>query len=268
MTTGKDAQSQGVHGTEGCRALGHWLRIARRRGAIAAAALLALVACVVGIGAENGFETPESAIRFFVECVRSEDYDCALRACAIEQMANGYDHEAMITWIRAMVPTSRFLPSEYGLFALRNRHAMEYFILQQLSWMALSIALPDEYEGFLEMRTIVDTAINFDRVVDDMDPERLQRLEIIEIGSSHLLANERHTEHLARQAEVHGADAATSRAVLYKIDSEYFVGGLQLFQYNGSWLISALNDALIDQPAIGALIRVGDPTRFDAMLDP
>jgi len=232
-----------------------------------AAILLALCFWAgAAFGASEPFSTPESAITFFIDCVKAENYDCALRACAVEQIADGFDYEGLIKWLRVMSPSSQYLPSEYGLFAAHNRHAVEYFILHQLSWMTLSMVLPPEYESYLSMRMLVDSTINFDRVVADMNPQRIQRLEIAEIGRSHLLDNERHEQYLEQQAEVYGAQAATSRAVLYELDGSLFVGGFQLLQYDGNWLIAALHDILISQPGTGTLIKVSSPSEFEALL--
>ena len=204
---------------------------------------------------------------FFVECVKAEDYDCALSACAIDEIADGFDYEAMAKWLRILSPTSRYLPSEYGLFAAFNRHSLEYLILWQLSWMALSVVLPPEYGALLEMRILLDSTVDFDDVVSDMDPATMLRLEIVEIGRSHLLDTERNEEYLAQQADIYAAQAATSRAVLYEIDGEYYVGGVQLLQYGGNWLITSLQDPLINQPSTGVLIRVNGPSEFDVLLN-
>lgn len=242
--------------------------LARVGGAVAATVLL--LVCLFGVasaGASQAFPTPESAITYFIEHVKAEDYDGALHACAVNEIATRYDYEALIQSVRALFPTLRYLPSEYGLFVANNRRAVEYQILQQLSWIALSVALPAEYEDFLQMRTLLDTAIDFDHIVGDMNPQKLFKIEIVEIEKSQLLESERHLEYLARQAQIYGADAATSRAVLYEIDGTYYVGGFQLLRYDGEWLISALTDILIDQPASGALLKVSGPAEFEAMLE-
>jgi len=230
-----------------------------------------LASALVGIsamGASGHFEEPEDAIRHFAACVKAEDYDAAFTACAVDEIAEGFDYEAMITWLRAMTPTTQYLPSEYSLFAVRNRHAVEYSILQQLSWMALSVVLPPEYDGFLTMQILTDGTVDLDDVVTDMNPSKFRDLEIVDIRASHLLNNGRNAQNLIRQAAVYGADSATSRSVLYKVDGEYFVGGFQLMQYDGGWLITSLSEPLIGQSTVGVLIQVSSPEEFEEMLNP
>ena len=232
--------------------------------------LLVLAIAYLGstaFGAAEAFPTPEAAATFFLENVKAEDYDRALEACAVDEQVHGFNYEAYIEWLRVLVPTSMYLPSEYPLFATATRHAIEQRIFQQLSWMALSVVLPPEYGPFLQMRTVLDSTIDFDRVVEDMDPSRFLWIEIVQFGQSSILTGERHVAYLAQLAEIHGAEAATSRAVLYEIDGEYFAGGFQFLQYEGRWLISSLQDALISQPATGALLPLEDAAAFAALLD-
>lgn len=240
-----------------------------RRARILTSILLAsLLVGISAMGASGRFDQPEDAIRHFLACATAEEYECALRACAVDEIAERFDYEAMIAWLRAIVPSTQYLPSEYTLFAARNRHAVEYFILQQLSWMALSVVLPPKYNGFLTMHILTDSTVDLDDVVTDMNPTRFRTLEIVDIRSSHLLNSEGNMQNLVRQAGIYGADSSTSRSVLYKVDSEYFVGGFQLMQYDGGWLITSLSDPLIEQSAYGILIQVSSPEEFEEMLRP
>ncbi len=63
-----------------------------------------------------------------------------------------------------------------------------------------------------------------------------------------------------------GADAQTSRVVLYEYDGDYYAGGFTLLQYDGQWLISGLNDNLAGIPVSGALVEVADEDSFAYML--
>lgn len=234
------------------------------------AVIILLSSCFLGIiavGQDHGFSTPEETIRFFIECLKDADYERALRACAAEEMAENYDYEAMIERIGIMSPMSRYMPSEYGLYTVYNRHAQEYHIFHQLSWMVLSAVLPEEYSDFLNMYPVQEPTVDFDNIVSDMNPERITSLEIVQIGRSYLLNSERHQEYIAQEADIYGASAATSRAVLYDIDGKFYVGGIELLQYNGKWLISELSDPLIDQSPNGALIKVKSVSEFQAMLE-
>ena len=91
--------------------------LTRAEGAVAATVLL--LVCLFGVapaGASQSFPTPESAITSFIERVKAEDYDGALDACAVNEIATRYDYEALIKSVGALFPTLRYLPPEYGLF--------------------------------------------------------------------------------------------------------------------------------------------------------
>lgn len=212
------------------------------------------------------FKTPEDAINYFIECVKNEDIDGALRACAAEEIAQGFDYEAMIKRIACLMPTIEYLPSEYDMFLDYNRLSTKSRILRQLAWMTFSITLPEEYDAFLDMSPIMGQDIDLDKVVDDMNPEILKDIEIVEIDESGYLHTDQHQNNLKRDAEVYGADDATSRAVLYEVDGKYYVGGFALYEYDGRWLIARLNEVLINQPVMGTLIKVESKSEFQDML--
>lgn len=215
------------------------------------------------VGASKNFHTPEAAIEYFIQCVNNKDYDCALRACAADKIAAGYDYEAMTNRLRMMQPMG-YLPSEYAMYAMYNKRWAELQILRQLSWMTFSVILPEKYEAFLEGQAVFN--IDFGGVVDDMNPEKMQEIEIVEIGKSDLLDEERTQENFEGQAKIWGAQHMTMRSVLYDIGGEYYVGGFQLLEYNRSWLINALSDVLTGQSPLGALTHVNSKAAFRAML--
>jgi hypothetical protein len=207
------------------------------------------------------FSTPEDAIRYFTERVQAGDYEGALKACAAGEIAQNYDYEAMIKRLKMMgYYTPSFMPGGYGLYAAYNEAAVKQQILSQLRFMALSVVLPDEYAEYLQGSQIIEDSgsIDFDSVVEDMDPEVFLGLKIADIGQSALADNDANADNLDAMANIYGAEEMAARDVLYEIDGDYYAGGFTLLQYNGSWLICQLGDPLIGQPATGALIPLKD----------
>jgi ABC-type sugar transport system substrate-binding protein len=215
------------------------------------------------------FSTPEDAIRYFTERVQAGDYEGALKACAAGEIAQNYDYEAMINRIKTMGAYSPyFMPGDYGLYAAYNEGAVRQQILSQLRFMALSVVLPDEYAEYLQGSQIIEDSgsIDFDSVVEDMDPEAFLGLKIADIGQSALADTDANVDNLDAMADIYGAEEMAARDVLYEIDGDYYAGGFTLLQYNGSWLICQLGDPLIGQPVTGALIPLKDESDFDGLL--
>lgn len=215
--------------------------------------------------ASKSFSTPEDAIEYFVDRLTAGDWEGALAACAVNEIAENYDYEAMIERLQTLLPNLPCLPSEYQEYAGFNNASVRASLLRQMAWLTFSVTLPDEYDTFLEYMPTYE-GIDFDDVVEDMDPASVSGLKLMRIDSHAFLETEQNEENYERQAAVYGADAQTSRVVLYEYDGDYYAGGFTLLQYNGRWLISWLNDPLAGIPVTGALLRVDDEDAFEDML--
>ena len=231
-------------------------------------ALAAIVRAALGasVAAEQGFDRPEDAIAYFFDRVAAEDYDAALSACAINTKSERYDFEAMAERLKSIHPEV-MLPSEYAMFAQFNEAKHKADVLRQLVWMSLSVTLPDEYADFLKGYPLLGEHVDYGDFVKSVDPAPFKGIVIVDIGEHHLLETDRHQKTLMRQAEVYGAKAATSRDVLYRIDGNYYAGGVMLLEYDSGWLIDSLMDPLINQPAFGSLIPVGNESEFIDLLE-
>ena len=213
--------------------------------------------------ASKSFSMPEEAIEYFVDRMTAGDWEGALSACAVNEIAENYDYQAMVERIQALVPSMQCLPSEYEEFVGHNRASIRAGILRQMAWMTFSITLPEEYDEFLQYMPTSE-GVDFDDVVEDMDPAPVSGLKLVRIESHEM--SSQNEENYDRQAAGYGADALTSRVVLYEYDGDYYAGGFTLLQYNGRWLILNLNDNLAGIPVSGALIEVDDEDAFEFML--
>jgi ABC-type sugar transport system substrate-binding protein len=214
----------------------------------------------------KGFETPEDAIEYFISHVKAGDYEGAMAACAVDEVAQNYDYEAMLKRIEAMIPSMPYLPAEYELYGAFNEASMKNQIMRQLAYMAFSVTLPEEYGGWLSGTPLYGDSVDFDDVVKDMDPEEFFAIEVVKIGEADLADNANNRDNMEKQAEIYGAADMVSRDVLYDADGDYYAGGVTLLEYDGGWLIFSLNDPLLSQSVYGALIPVANESEFDSLL--
>jgi ABC-type sugar transport system substrate-binding protein len=215
---------------------------------------------------QKNFDTPEDAIRYFISCAKDGDYESALFACPIEQVANNFDYQAFVDRSQVISPGLQYLPSEYDMYEAYNENSLEYALMQQLSYMAMSVSLPEEYASILDGYTLSEYDVDFGDAVENMDPEKFFNIEIVEISESASLKDDTYQDVVETQAEIYGADKETFRAVLYMINGDYYVGGFTLLQYGESWLILSLNDATIGQSVYGTLIPVEGESEFSDIL--
>ena len=237
-------------------------------------ALLAVVVVLMAFGVTDAvfspqqktFKTPEDAIEYFISHVKSGDYEGAMAACAVDEIAESYDYEAMVERLRAMPPSMPYLPAEYELYAAYNESSLKTQIMRQLAYMAMSVSLPNEYSDFLNGRSLYGESIDYGHVVKDMDPESFLAIEIVEIGQNERTEDDSYLDSMEKQAEIYGADEMTAYDVLYDIGGDYYAGGVTLLEYEGGWLILSLNDPFLDQPVTGVLIPLDSKSDFDDLL--
>ena len=171
-----------------------------------------------------GYSDPAETIEYFIDQIKEGNYAAALRACAVSEIADGFDYEAYIKRMNMLNPAENYLPSEYLLFKSFNEKSTEFYILQQLCRMAQSISLSEDYEPYLKMAPILGNQIDLDDVVDDMDPLLLADIMILEIEEPELPDQERYRDNLNEQAEIYGAEQLISFSVLYEVDNDYYAG--------------------------------------------
>lgn len=216
--------------------------------------------------ASKSFSTPEDAITYFVDCMTAGDWEGALSACAVDEIAENYDYEAMVERMQALLPPFQCLPSEYQEYVAYNRASVRTGLLRQMAWLTFSVTLPDKYDTLIQYGPLM-AGDEFSNVVEDMNPAPLRELEMIRIDSHSLLNSPQNEENYEKQAAVYGADAQTSRVVLYKSGETYYVGGFMLLQYNGEWRIYELYDYLAGISSSGALIKVENEDEFEYRLN-
>jgi ABC-type sugar transport system substrate-binding protein len=232
----------------------------------AAFALSALGVTDAVFSPRKTFTTPEAAIQYFIDCVKAGDYEGAMAACAVDEIAEGYDYEALVERLQAMMLSIPYLPAEYELYGAYNESSFETQILRQLAYMAMSVTLPDEYSGLLDGLPLYGESLDSGDVVEDMNPEDFFEIEIVDIGQNERADGDAYLDSMEKQAKIYGAEDMTAYDVLYDIGGDYYAGGITLLQYEDGWRILSLSDVLLNQPVTGALIPLDSKSDFDTLL--
>ena len=215
--------------------------------------------------ASKSFSTPEDAIEYFVGCIKNSDLNGALGACAVNEMAEGFDFEEYTQRLRVIQPfITSYLPSEYGEYADYNRYKVSQQIAMQAMNFVMALSIPEDYTGLVEGTVIpIDEDDSTPKdIIKAIDPSDISGLEIIDIGKAEKHDSERNRENQQRLAKCFGADDLQFRTVLYKYDGDYYVGGFTVIEYNGKWLIDNLSDPLAGIPAYGTPIELDDKSEY------
>lgn len=245
-------------------------------GAISVVLAIALVLSMTGVfGASSGgaiasksFGTPEDAINYFVDRFKAGDFEGALGACAVNEIAQGFDYKAYVERMNALLPlTVSYLPSDYKQYVLYNRTKTIQQISGQMMYFAVSFSINGDYKGIIDGQTIpLQDAKMPDGIIKQLDPSAISKLELVEIGKMGMHDNEQNRTNQKIMAKMYGADDVQFRTVLYKYGGNYYVGGFTVIEYGGRWLIQNMTDPLAGISAFGIPIPVSDIQAFEDML--
>ncbi len=219
--------------------------------------------------ASKSFASPEDAINYFVDCLKTSDFNGALAACGINETAGGFDYKAYVERVQTLLPImTSFLPSEYKPYLELNKARLTQQIMMQMSCFTISLNLPEEYGGMFTGTTVPLPDKKFPGdLMDALDPSKINDLELIKIGKMGMHDNENNRENQMKMAKTFGAEDEQFRSVLYKYNGGYYMGGFTVIQYGGRWFVNSMSDPLAGIPAYGTPIKISGEEEFENMLE-
>ena len=234
------------------------------------AGALLIVLFVPGIipdGVESkGFETPEAAIEYFINCINEGDVQYALAVSCAEQVAEKADYEVLCDRIQA-VQFNTIMPTEYEFYRVYNETKYKSELLTQIRGMVLSLTQPEYASVYTEGVPLIlqDEKADY----KGANPTLEQDIEILDIDTPvpDLYYADANQSNMEKQQRTLGADSLEWKVVLYKYDGDYFVGGFQLIEYDEKYYILSAYEILIGQSPIGGLISIDDRSDFDDYIE-
>jgi hypothetical protein len=137
-------------------------------------------------GGSAYFGEQEDAVLHFLNCLKDQDFEGALRAAASDSVAEGYDYEAMINRIQCVSPLMAMpLPSDYAPYAALNAEAFKAQTRRQMVSLVQSLLVaPDFVDGLTH--PLMDGEVEIEsghkatlgELKKHLDPARLSGLEI------------------------------------------------------------------------------------------
>jgi hypothetical protein len=196
------------------------------------------------------FKTPEEAITFYMQAVAQGDVPQIMQACAINEMSENFRFDLYTNRFQALMLQAP-APSDYPFYAEMNKAQFSWQILFQARNLAYGL-LSTETELLDGYTVRIDTEGTI-KFMEEVDPERLARLQVTEIGvpSPELMYTERNQENFNMQAQIYGADELTERVVLFLFEGDYYYVGFTLLRYGENWKISSANSVLGGTNALG-----------------
>jgi hypothetical protein len=184
---------------------------------------------------EKNFETPEAAIKHFVERLAANDLAGAFEACVINE-GDSINYEAYYKNKKIMSPLLSLSSSQYPIFAQINRISILASLSHQVKMMLYSLTSDINIEELMNLDE--KKILSF---IDSSDPRKISGLTIVKMKLPAAIMNSDEARKEAMEwAKSYGADDSTERIVLYKLNETYYWGGIYLLKYGKYWRIYSL----------------------------
>ena len=196
------------------------------------------------------FDNPEDAIAFYLQAVTQGDTAQIIQVCAIDEMSENFSFDLYIDWIQYLTISSP-APSDYPFYAEMNKAQFTWEALRQVQYLAYRLLATEN--GTTEGLTVPMQMEGATQFLEELNPERLAQLQVIEIGVPYpdMMNTERIQENFGKRAQIYGADELTERVVLLSFEGDYYYMGFTLLRYGENWKISGANSPLGNTSAMG-----------------
>lgn len=197
------------------------------------------------------FATPEEAITHYFAGLAEADPDKLLAACAVAEMAEGFDFALYTERLGLLMPMQSPAPADDPLYVAANKMQFSAEILGRAKIFAYSLLSEEEVTQGAPIQLEPDRIAAFEQAVA---PPGLAAVELQTIGRPDpaLMTSDLYLENAAKQAAAYGADELTERVALFSFGEESYFVGFTLLRYGQSWKISQQTSPLAGTSALGA----------------
>lgn len=188
-------------------------------------------------GASDGqFNTPEAAIKYFMDCLKRNDFTGATTAFAIQEIPDHLDYDAWADRLKIVYTSQSFLPRQYrdlnramlvGQAAACYRSAL--LGVFGMDWQSVQVKADDSGTAAF---------------IEGINPDKLAGLNYGAIEESALMDGDlqkKYTQNMAAQAKVYGADECRAYRVLAGLKGSFNVccEPMLVLNYGGNWKIAS-----------------------------
>jgi hypothetical protein len=185
------------------------------------------------------YDTPEGAIRHFVEGIAKNDVARSLQVSAANEIGTKYDFKGMAQRLQIVMLTATPAPTEYGAYRQLNKYVALGEMAAQIKLVCLSLLAPDTD---VTAPVQIPSAEAAGRLVESINPLGLAKLKVARIDPPNVALASKEARALAvKQAAPYGATDATERLVLLDLNGQLYYLGVRLLQYGRYWKIMSLS---------------------------
>ena len=210
---------------------------------------------------EEGFESPQAAMEFFIETARNMDFAKMLKAFPIRRASEYYDFEydmsQYLAW--SLVSNNMLVPSTSEYNIRLNEMVYEGAVRKEIANWAFSFFADDK---LLEGKSL--RASEALPLVERCSLAGIKTLEIenMQLADSDFQNSEEVQNNFARTARIYGADMFEEYSIEYRIGNRLYSGGLRFIVYGDRYYLWQLNSVLLGTQANAYVEKEFDDTSF------
>ncbi len=226
------------------------------------------------VSAANSFDTPEDLLVYFVDCLKSADFESTIQAFAHQEKAKYFDFDWYVKSDRMLSPTmSEFYPA---FEAYKPLAEIGYLPTSQINTMVLSllaeyvpgrnILMQYKKDMLNGMDIWTDEQITIDEYKERMNPARFESLALEEIYRVPVEPTGRAYISTIRRGPVYGYSDLREYILLVSFEGEQYLIGITLSLYPEGWKIWSLSgnkfNHVVNVPT-GGFIRADEADELD-----
>jgi len=194
-----------------------------------------------------GFDTPEAAIRAYLEGLRDSDLDRMISAFAVERSAENLDFEAYVEWLQIYTPEMG-MPNVNELVTAMNVETRRAHVVDMITQQYFLLCFPER--DMAETQTVEDASTFTSQFTEALNAPDLQTLELLGFIPPELLdvderyASEGNQEHIALLVEIAGADQLESRVAVFELNGNKHLLFVETINYGGEWFVGQFGGGL------------------------
>lgn len=207
---------------------------------------------------DKSFASQEKALDFFVERIRESDLEGALQAFPIKRAAEQFDFEKYLDYFQVWIADSTMnYPSTSELFISLNENSYASRTMEYIQNFVTSLSTDP---AFLSGKSLTpeNTDITGLMEASSQNAEKISGLEIERLVyyNPEEQDSEAVQKNMQNLAALYGADGLSSYLVIYRLDSNFWTGGMTFIQYGDEYYIWEPNCMMMN--TVGAAMPMSE----------
>jgi len=199
-----------------------------------------------GGGADMGFDSPEEALQYYIDCFKSGDIEGALSVCAINHITENFSNEAQVERLKVIQPNVNFVFRDNAMVENISREVVRSTFVTDMYrqyWKAAGVF--DRFEG---KGIILDENSSAKELLAEIFPEgidkKISSIDVVKYMRPEEVLPEINSENYVKYCDtmgkVYGGDNYSSICAMFYYDGTPCLLACDTIEYDSKTYICSL----------------------------